>query len=135
MPSIDSQVFSFALSTFLFFGSANLTVELMISFVVLCKKLKATLHSHYSLESGKLEVPGAPHRNDTPGMSASLVAQIIALSPAERRTIRSILEISSGSDSLISNQDRGLGKDSNSAADEDLGWLRISGGKPSNLTH
>jgi hypothetical protein len=136
MPSIDSHVFSFALSTFLFFGSANLTVELMISFIVLCKKLKATFQSRYSLESGKLESPGSLHRDNFPGMSASLLTQVMSLSASDRQTIRSILEMSLRNESLTGAQEESLNQDSTSGHDEDLGWLRISGGKSnSNLTH
>jgi hypothetical protein len=135
MPGIDSHVFSFALNVFLSFGAANLTVELMISFVVLCKKLKATMQSQYSLESGKLEVPGSLHRGPFPQMNASLLSQVMALSPADRQIIRSLLDMSSGNSSP-SAQENSFSENSTPGDYEDLGWLRISGGKSnSNLTH
>jgi hypothetical protein len=130
MPGVDSHVFSFALNVFLFFGAANLTVELMISFVVVCKKLKATVQSHYSLGSGKLEAPGSLHR-DEPPPNASLLAQILALSPADRLAVSSLLETLNAPPITGS-----VTQQSTDGQDEDLGWLRFSGGKSnSNLAH
>src|SRR6267154_4805113 len=135
MPGVDSHVFSFALNVFLFFGAADLTVELMISFVVLCKKLKATMQSQYSLASGKLETPGSLHRSLFPQMNASLLSQVMALSPADRQIIRSLLEMSSGNSSP-SAQENSFSENSTPVDYEDLGWLPISRGKSaSNLTH
>jgi hypothetical protein len=136
MLGVDSHLFSFALNVFLFFGAANLTVELMISFVVLCKKLKATMQSHYSLESGKLQEPSSLHRALLPQLSASLLSQVMALSPADRQIVRSLLDVSSVNGSLTSAQENSFSENSTSGHVEDLGWLRISGRKSnSNLTH
>jgi len=136
MPGVDSQIFSLALSVFLFFGATNLTIELTISLVVVCKRLKATVQSHYSLESGKLEAPGSSNSYEFPKISASLLTQIMALSPPDRQIIRSILDISSGNSSLTGAQEKRVGEDSISGGDEDLGWLRISGDKSNlSLTH
>jgi hypothetical protein len=55
MPDIDSHIFSVALSFFLLIGAANLMIEQLITFVKLCKKLKATLKSEYSIKTGKLK--------------------------------------------------------------------------------
>ena len=41
---------------FLLIASAKLIIEELISLVTLFKKLKATMQSEYSLESGKLKV-------------------------------------------------------------------------------
>ena len=45
-----------ATALFLLIASSKLTIEELISLVGLCKKLKATWKSEYSLKSGKLEV-------------------------------------------------------------------------------
>jgi hypothetical protein len=136
MPGVDSQIFSLALSVFLVFGATNLAIELTISLVVLCKRLKATVQSHYSLESGRLDVPSPSQSDEFPKISASLLTQIMALSPADRQIIRSVLDISSANGSLIGDQEKRVGGDSTSDGDQDLGWLRISGGKSnSDLTH
>lgn len=132
MPGVDSHVFSFALNVFLFFGAANLTVELMISFVVVCKKLKATVQSHYSLGSGKLEASGSLQRDEHPP-NASLLAQILALSPADRQAMSSLLDTLSRNAPPIT---RSVTQQPTDGEDEDLGWLHFSGGKSnSNLTH
>ena len=102
MPDLHSQIFSLALSVFLFFGAANLTIELMISFIVLCKKLNATRQSHYSLESGKIETPSSLHAHELPAVSASLLAQVMALSPADRQLIISLLDLLSRNPSHLS---------------------------------
>jgi len=137
MPGVDYRVFSFALNVFLIFGAANLTVELMISFIVLCKKLKATIQSHYSLESGKLEAPSSLDRDEFPKMSASLLAQIMALGPADRQIVSSLLDLLSRNGPYLTGaQEKSFSQNSISGHDEYLGWLRISGGKSnSNLTH
>ncbi len=137
MPNIDSRIFSFALTGFLFFGAANLTIELMISFVLLCKKLKATVQSQYPLESGKLEVPSSLHRNELPQVNASLLGQLMALSPADRQIISSVLDVLSGKGPHVTRaEERRITQHSTDGHDEDLGWLRFSGGKSnSNLTH
>jgi hypothetical protein len=137
MPGVDSRVFSFALSVFLVFGAAHLTVELMISLVVLCKKLTATMQSHYSLESGKLEAPGSLHRDEFPQMNASLLAQVMALSPTDRQIISSLLDaLSRNAPPMTRAEERRVTQNSADGQDEDLGWLRFSGAKSnSNLTH
>jgi len=128
MPGIDSHVFSFALSVFLFFGAANLTIELIISLVVLCKKLKATMQSHYSLESGKLEVRSSLHRDEFPKMSASLLAQVMALSSADRLMLSSLLDVLSHDGiHLADTEEKAVTQGSTSGHDEDLGWLHFSG--------
>jgi hypothetical protein len=57
MPDLESQIFSMALIFFLLIGSAKLTIEQLITLVILFKKLKATIESEYSLKTGKLESP------------------------------------------------------------------------------
>jgi hypothetical protein len=136
MPGVDSHVFSFALNVFLFFGAASLTIELMIPLVVQCKRLKATMQSQYSMESGKLEARDSLHRDEFSKMSASLLTQVMALSPADRQIIRSLLDVSPGNGSFTGAQKNSFSENSSSGHDEDLGWLRISGGKSkSSLTH
>ena len=128
MPGVDSHLFSVALSVFLFFGAANLTIELLISLVVLYKKLRATLQSHYSLELGKLEVHSSSARDGFPTMNASLVAQVMALSPANRQLISSLLDtLSHDGLHLIGAEEKAVTQRSTSGHDEDLGWLHFSG--------
>ena len=57
MPDLESQIFSMALIFFLLIGSAKLTIEQLITLVILFKKLKATIEGEYSLETEKLESP------------------------------------------------------------------------------
>lgn len=56
MPDLEARIFSAALIVFLLTGAAKLTIEQLISLVILLKKLKATMKGTYSLESGRLEV-------------------------------------------------------------------------------
>lgn len=74
MPGLDSQIFTVALTLFLLIGSAKLTIEQLITLVILLKRLKATFEGEYSLETGKLEVRsrGAPDgpSNVTPPLHA-----------------------------------------------------------------
>jgi hypothetical protein len=136
MPGVDSHVFSIALNVFLFFSAANLTIELMISFVVLCKKLKATMQSPYSLESGKLEVPSSLHRDGIRQMNASLLAQVMSLTPDDRQLISSLLDALSRNGPPMTHAAEGSVTQNADGQYEDLGWLRFSGEKSnSNLTH
>lgn len=57
VPGVDSTIFAVALSAFLLIGALKLTIEQLISLVILVKKLKATVLSSYSLETGKLQSP------------------------------------------------------------------------------
>jgi hypothetical protein len=62
MPDLESQIFSVALILFLMIGSAKLIIEQLTALVIQFKKLKATIESEYSVETGKLEVrPRAEH--------------------------------------------------------------------------
>jgi hypothetical protein len=137
MPDVDSHLFSVALNVFLFFGAAHLSTEQLISLVVLYKKLRAILRSHYSLELGKLEVDSSLEPDESTKMDASLVAQVMALSPADRQVLSSLLEILS-LDGLHSSGAAGkaVTQRSTSGHDEDLGSLDLSAkrSKP-NLTH
>lgn len=92
MPDIDSQVFSYALTGFLIFGAANLTIELITAFVLSCKKLKSTILSPYDLESGKLKPSRSTPVFELHTLDAALLSQVLALSPADRQIIRSLLD-------------------------------------------
>jgi hypothetical protein len=137
MPDVDFHLFSVALSVFLFFGAANLSTEQLISLVALYKKLRATLRSHYSLELGKLEVPSSLESDGSTKMDASLVSQVMALSPADRQSLSSLLEMLSHNGLHSSGAaEKAVTQRSTSGHDEDLGSLHFSDqrSKP-NLTH
>ncbi len=55
MLEFGSHIVRFALTGFFIIGALNLNIKQIIAFVTLIKKLKATLGSRYSLETGKLE--------------------------------------------------------------------------------
>lgn len=59
MLLVDSMIFAVALSLFLLIGALKLIIEQLITLVVLFKKLKATIRSSYSLETGQLEIKSA----------------------------------------------------------------------------
>jgi|GEM_PF-2407115 len=63
MPDLEAQILSVVLIVFLLTGAAKLTIEQLISLVILWKKLQATIKSDYSLESGKLEKPATGERD------------------------------------------------------------------------
>jgi hypothetical protein len=128
MPGFDSHLFSIALNVFLIFSAANLSTEKLISLVVLYKKLRATMKSKYSLELGKLEGHDSLESDEPTKMNASLVAQVMALSPADRQLIRSLLDtlLHNGSHS-IGLTERAVTQRSTSEHHEDLGWLHFSG--------
>lgn len=100
MPGIDSHVFSYALTGFLIFGAANLTIELIIAFVLSCKKLKATILTRYDLESGKLKPSSSTPVVEIHQLDAAILSRVLALSPADRQVIRSLLDTLSGPVSL-----------------------------------
>ena len=126
MPDFDSHVFSSALSVFLVFGAGNLALELMISLIVSYKRLKATVQNRYSFDSGKLEAPNSWPHDQRSELSPALLAQIIALSPADRRTLSSFLEACSGSVQSKNRQEE----------DQDLGLLSFPRSKTSSkFTH
>lgn len=136
MPGIDSQIFSFALNVFHLFVAANLTIELLISLVVLCKRLKTTIQSRYSLESGKLEVPNSLQPVEPAKMNTSLLVQIAALSPADRELLRSFLDVLSRDSYSTRGEQNNVKQNPQECHDQDLGWLRFAGGKSDpNLTH
>ena len=51
MPGLDSYIFHFALSAFLLIGALKLTIEQLITLVVLVKKLNATIKTRYSFQT------------------------------------------------------------------------------------
>lgn len=57
MSGLEFYILVPATAIFLLIASTKLIIEELISLVGLCKKLKTTLKSEYSLESGKLELP------------------------------------------------------------------------------
>ena len=124
MPGIDSQVFSYALTGFLIFGAANLTIELIIAFVLSFKKLKATILTPFDLESGKLRPVRPINNDDGRKLNAALLSQIMTLSSADRQVVRSILE------TLNALQLEASGNASTNDLEvkphEDLGMLRFS---------
>lgn len=71
MPDLEAQIFSAALIVFLLTGAAKLTIEQLISLVILFKKLKATIKSDYSLESGKLEMRTTGERDESSHVTAA----------------------------------------------------------------
>ena len=56
MSGLESLILWIAPALFLLIASAKLIIEELISLITLCKKLKATMKSEYSLNSGKLKV-------------------------------------------------------------------------------
>jgi hypothetical protein len=56
MSEPEWLILRIAPALFLIIASAKLIIEELISLVKLFKKLKATINSEYSLESGKLKV-------------------------------------------------------------------------------
>src|SRR5688572_33360554 len=99
MPDIDSHIFSAALTVFLFFGAANLTLELIISFVLVCKKLKATVKSPCDLETRKLRPSSSTQAENGQNSQADLLLQLIALNPTQRQAIASLLKTLSTTES------------------------------------
>jgi hypothetical protein len=83
MPGLDPLIFSVALSIFLFTGATNLTIDQLISIVILFKKLKAIMKSDYSLESAKLEErsPREPDRPTIASPAPQSVTQVHFPSP------------------------------------------------------
>lgn len=67
MSDLEPLIFSGALTAFLLTGAAKLTLEQIISLVILVKKLKATIKCNYSLELGNLEtrVSGKPEKHSS----------------------------------------------------------------------
>ena len=55
MSVLESPIYWIAPTLFLVIALAKLFVEELIALVRLCKKLKATFRSEYSLKTGKLE--------------------------------------------------------------------------------
>ena len=129
MPDIDARIFTFALHGFLFFGAANLTIELMTSFILLCKKLKATVQAPYDLKSGTLKPGCLVDSSEIPKLNATVLNRLLALTPEDRQIINSIL------DTLSNRRLDDIGNISNHASDSEepeyLGWVRVS----RNLTH
>ena len=58
MSGPESPILWIAPALFLLIASAKLIIEELISLVTLFKKLKATINSEYSLESGRLKLRG-----------------------------------------------------------------------------
>ena len=56
MSGPETLILWIAPALFLLIASAKLIIEELVSLVTLCKKLKATMKSEYSLDSGKLKV-------------------------------------------------------------------------------
>ena len=134
MPDIDARIFTFALHGFLFFGAANLTVELMTSFILLCKKLKATVRAPYDLQSGTLKPGRLVDSSESEKLNATVLNRLLALTPNDRQIINSIL------DKLSNRRLEDIGTTSTHTADsqepEYLGWVRVSRNvSSSDLTH
>lgn len=132
MPDIDARIFAFALHGFLFFGAANLTVELMTSFILLCKKLKATIQAPYDLQSGTLKPCSVVNSLEMHKGNETVLNQLLALTPEDRQIINSILN-TSPSRRL---GDIGNTTDLKSDEPEHLGWLPVFRNvSSSTLTH
>lgn len=79
MPDFHSQILSLTSDVLLLVGALKLTIELVIPLVTLFKKLKATVKSEYSLESGRLEVLTLNEREVVSKVASERVESEVAL--------------------------------------------------------
>jgi hypothetical protein len=103
MPDVDPLIFSVFLAIFLFNGGVKLAIDQLIGLVTHFKRLKATVHSTYSLEYDKLQTSVrsdgirpeafAVNRQPTDQLEYPLTRDLIQLSDEEATLIELALSL------------------------------------------